>query len=325
MGLNSKIQKLKMIIKMPKGFLINSIIRTSIFYKNSSASANENDVASVCSEMRIMTHTIEKGMSLPNVRRGFGKEKVQRILELIDIYISINDFTFDYDAFLSALGMVCRYIKESEKYGLDISFIDINKYEKWMDKVTLHNYGTKELVVYECIDKLNFEDFALARHSVRKFSEDKLSIERIKKAVNLAQTAPSACNRQATKIIYVSDREKCKKILEIQGGAKGHSLTDLLLIVSDLSLYSYLSEMDTPYLDGGIFLMNLLYACTYYGIATCPLIWDDYGEKGCKLRKVISLKQSMHVVAIVQIGEFEEKCVYAISHKRPLDDIFIEI
>lgn len=103
------------------------------------------------------------------------------------------------------------------------------------------------------IDKLNFQDFAYARHSVRQFSERRLPVKRIKDAVKLSQTAPSACNRQSTRIIYISDREKCKKILEIQGGAKGHTLTDLLLAARNLSLYRYLSEMDLPYLDGGIF------------------------------------------------------------------------
>lgn len=174
------------------------------------------------------------------------------------------------------------------------------------------------------IDKLNFQDFAYARHSVRHFSERKLPVRRIQDAVKLAQTAPSACNRQSTRIIYISDREKCKKILEIQGGAKGHSLTDLLLVVSDLSLYRYLSEMDLPYLDGGIFLMNLLYSCTYYGIATCPLVWDDYGDQRISLRKIIPLEENMHVVAVVQIGEFEKGSVCAVSHKRPLKDIFFE-
>lgn len=160
---------------------------------------------------------------------------------------------------------------------------------------------------------------------MRNFSENQLPFERIKAAVKLAQTAPSACNRQSARVVYIRDREKCKKILDIQGGSKGHSLTNLLLVVSDLSLYRYLSEINTPYLDGGIFLMNLLYACTYYEIATCPLIWDDYSEKGVKLRSLIPLKEQFHVIAIVQIGMFEENSHYAVSLKRRLEDILIEV
>lgn len=116
-----------------------------------------------------------------------------------------------------------------------------------------------------------------------------------------------------------------RKILNIQGGAKGHSITELLLLVSDLSLYRFLSEMDTPYLDSGIFLMNLLYSCTYYGIDTCPLIWDDYGEKGTELRRILPISKNMHVIAVIQIGEHRENSVHAISHRRPVEDVFVEI
>ena len=35
-------------------------------------------------------HTIEKGMALPKIRKGFGKEKIKKILELMDKYISIQ-------------------------------------------------------------------------------------------------------------------------------------------------------------------------------------------------------------------------------------------
>lgn len=166
---------------------------------------------------------------------------------------------------------------------------------------------------------------AYLRHSVRDFSDRALSIEEVKKAVKLAQTAPSACNRQSSRIIHITDREKCKKILNIQGGAKGHSVTELLLLASDLSLYRFLSEMDTLYLDSDIFLMNLLYSCAYYGIDSCPLIWDDYGAKGIELRKIIPISKNMHVIAVVQIGECRENSVHAISHRRPVEDVFIEM
>lgn len=88
--------------------------------------------------------------------------------------------------------------------------------------------------------------------------------------------------------------------------------------------YSY-SPLDTPYLDSGIFLMNLLYSCTYYGIDTCPLIWDDYGEKGTELRRILPIGKNMHVIAVIQIGEHRENSVHAISHRRPVEDVFIEI
>ena len=115
----------------------------------------------------------------------------------------------------------------------------------------------------------DFQTLAYSRHSVRDFSDKPLSVEQVKKAVKLAQTAPSACNRQSSRIIHVIDREKCEKILNIQGGAKGHSITEL--------------------------------------------------------RRILSISKNMHVIAVIQIGEHRENSVHAISHRRPVEDVFVEI
>ena len=70
--------------------------------------------------------------------------------------------------------------------------------------------------------------------------------------------------------------------------------------------------------------MNLIYALTYYGIGTCPLIWDDYGEKGEKLRRIMNIPLNLHVIAVLQIGmPAEEECKYAVSSRRELDTIFL--
>ena len=46
------------------------------------------------------------------------------------------------------------------------------------------------------------ENLFNTRHSIRQFGEDKVKIEDIKKAIELAQRAPSACNRQAVRVSY---------------------------------------------------------------------------------------------------------------------------
>lgn len=142
MGLRSKMKKLKMVLEMPRGFLSNGLVRLSLFYRHSSASADEASVESICREMRIMTHTIEKALSLPKVKKGFGKEKVQTLLNLMEQYISLGVFEYDFDAFLNALGMICRYVREADRYDCDTSFVNLDKYKKWTNQINISNYGT---------------------------------------------------------------------------------------------------------------------------------------------------------------------------------------
>ena len=91
-------------------------------------------------------YTIEKGLSLPSVRKGFGREKIKKILGLLDQYIAKGQYTYDKDAFLSALGMVCRYVEEAEHYDCDTSFIDLKKYGRWIPEIDMKNYGIAQCV-----------------------------------------------------------------------------------------------------------------------------------------------------------------------------------
>ncbi|MFR1016186.1 hypothetical protein [Clostridium fessum] len=146
MGLVSKVMKFRLLLKIPRGFLSNGIMRAQTYYNHSSASAAEDSLPAVCRELRIEAHTIEKGLSLPNVRKGFGREKIKKILGLLDQYIAKDQYTYDKDAFLNALGMVCRYVEEAEYYDCDTSFIDLKKYDQWIHEIDLKDYGTARCV-----------------------------------------------------------------------------------------------------------------------------------------------------------------------------------
>ena len=71
--------KLKKISEMPRNFTMTGIDQMMRFYYHSSASLKEDNIELVCRELRILTHTIEKGMALPKIRKGFGKEKIKKI------------------------------------------------------------------------------------------------------------------------------------------------------------------------------------------------------------------------------------------------------
>lgn len=317
-----KIGKIKKILGLPHGALMQSINNMICFHKNSAMSMSENDVELICRDLRILTHTIEKGMSLPKVKKSFGREKILEIQRLLDQYINIGKFDFDYEAFTNAIGILKTYIDKASLYSLDATIINFAKYEKYY-KGDSNDFGIKRR---EAVDAgtLNFEAFAKSRHSSRWFDDRGLSDELLQSVINLAETAPSACNRQSSKVIHIKDRQKTKRILDIQGGAKGHSNSDLLLVVSDLSLYRYTSEMFTPYLDGGIFLMNLLYSLHYHGISACPLIWDDYSYKAEQIREVVDIPKGYHIVAIVQAGFAPAESTYAIS-KRRKSGVYLEL
>lgn len=66
----------------------------------------------------------------------------------------------------------------------------------------------------------------------------------------------------------------------------------------------------------------LLYALTYYGIGTCPLIWNDDGEKAEEIRRFVDIPWSEQIVAIIQVGHYAtNECKYAASNRRAVFDV----
>lgn len=326
MSLKSKLQKVNMLTKMPKGFISLGLARLYRFYKHSSAALDNSNVRELCRDMRITSHAIEKGLALPVVKKGFGKEKINKLLSLMDKYIAIGDYSYDAEAYEMAYGIISCYCDNADQYDCDISFIDLSKYAKFISHTDKKEYGAFETEQYSISERQqwSFSQIAHNRHSIRTFEDEPVDKNTIDSVIELAQTAPSACNRQATRIIHVSDREKCRKILDLQGGSKGHSISELLLVASDLSLYRFISEVGTPFLDSGIYLMNLLYSCEYYGVSTCPLIWDDFGQKAEELRTIIDIPWEYNVTAVVQIGFAPKGAVYAKSKRRNARTVIIE-
>lgn len=267
---------------------------------------------------------MKKEWALPKIRKGFGKEKIKKILELMDKYISIQNSEYDQEAFDYAYAILEKYIDNAAENECDISFIDLNKYQSYK-KNQIEFCGTEifdSQKLLSQIDSMNFEEFAKNRHSVRDFAVGTVDESIIRKAVELAQTAPSACNRQSTRVHYIQNRDICKNVLDLQGGAKGHTVSSVIVLTSELSLYRHTSEFKTPYLDSGIYLMNLLYALTYYGIGTCPLIWNDDGEKAEEIRRFVDIPWSEQIVAIIQVGHYAtNECKYAASNRRAVFDV----
>lgn len=87
----------------------------------------------------------------------------------------------------------------------------------------------------------DFAEFATSRHSIRWYDNTPIEEDKLIAAIKLAQTAPSACNRQATRVIIVSSPELKKLCCSIQNGNRGfgEKADKWLLITSELGDWSH--------------------------------------------------------------------------------------
>ena len=147
-------------------------------------------------------------------------------------------------------------------------------------------------------------------------------IERVKKAITLAQQTPSACNRQGWRTIIIDDKDTIKKVLENQNGNEGfgQEFDKLLLVVTDLRYFNKNRELFQPYIDGGMYAQSVLYALHFEHIAACPLSASLKREQEEHIRSILRLPEAEVPILLIGIGNYpEDKCQTTRSERKEPD------
>lgn len=277
-----------------------------------------SDAQIIAGKIRLLVHALEKGLSVKEQKSDFGKEKAVALLDFIREYQAC-DSNPDPQAVELAKAVLGSYAQNRIEKGEDVSFIpETFRTESDRAGTMLHSKG----------DCREFEKIARNRHSIRAFSEGSVSADQIYAAVKLAQTAPSACNRQATHIYACTNAEKIAQIVAKHGGLRGFSnIGSIIAITGELGLYQSEYERNAVFVDGGIFLMNLLYALEANDLAACPIIWGAEPDNDGFLYQLLEIPESQEIISLVATGNYPEGAIkIPRSYKREPRDIihFIE-
>lgn len=273
------------------------------------------------------THIIEKGMSLSSPRKGFGQEKITGLLRMLDEYLH-QGFPTDDIVFQNAICVLAEYIqlqKELNYENPDLS--------KKVEALKVYVKGSFQAgIVHTNLEKLNadkdgvFPTFFESRHSIRQFSNEPVDIRKIEAAVELAQKAPSACNRQACKVYCYKSSEINKKLGELILGNNGFDaeVQNYLVITADISAFHDSFERNQLYIEAGIFLMSLIQALHYYGIASCALQNGEFIKKNKEFKKVCgNIPENEKITIFIAIGNYKKEFSYAVSRRKKLESVLI--
>lgn len=273
-------------------------------------------------------HVIEKGLTMPDTRMGFGKDL---FLDLITHCIEYVDLYGDKDEqFTHAVSVIFEYelFHRKKKFELDPAIVNsINS----LKRVTAQRIigMQKEMTIDDYFKDVNsiFPLFAASRSSVRNYSNIEVPSHVIISALELSRTTPSACNRQCWRTYLFESKEKINEILTIQGGNRGfgHLSKKLIIITSEIGVFSSVSERNQVFIDGGMYAMNLLYSLHYNKIGACILNCSNTIEKDIKLRKLCGVKDSEVFVAMIACGIPPSTFKIATSHRYGLESTNIII
>lgn len=269
-------------------------------------------------------HSIEKGLTMPEGRMGFG---VQQMLKLITDCIRYIQLYGNQDEQLKhAVGVIFEYEEHHKTNVFEIDN-DIQNLILELKLLTENVSACKQVEISreEYFQHMNspFPVFAKSRASVRNYSSEDVSLEALVQAIEIAQSAPSACNRQTSRVYIYTKKEEVDQILKIQGGNRGfgHLANKVIVITAELGVFGFLSERNQAFVDGGIFAMNILYALHFKEIGACILNCsiDPYKDKS--LRSICKVKESESFVAMISCGLLPEKIKLASSKRHPVNSI----
>jgi len=95
-------------------------------------------------------------------------------------------------------------------------------------------------------------------------------------------------------------------------------------LTTELVGYRNVSERNYPFVDGGLYAMNLLYALHYYKIGACALNWCYSSEKDTFLRKMINIPESQTVIMMIGCGGVPEKFKLTLSKRSSAETVIIQ-
>jgi hypothetical protein len=274
-------------------------------------------------------HRIEKGLSLRSPRPWFGQATVQTLLDLVVARLALPgaDSSAEVAGAFGALEHYKQAFKETPApLWWPTAAERLAAARAQASSALVPTGGIEQPTHHTEVSAEAFARFARARHSIRDFDDAYTPDDVIARAVALAATSPSVCNRQATRVRKFRRGPDADRLLRLQNGNRGFgdSASHVLLVTTDVASFVSPGERNQGLIDGGLFCMTLIYALHSEGVASCCLNWSVTYQVDDRLRRSLSLPPSERVVMMIAIGYARHGLSVAISPARGADRVLVD-
>ena len=286
---------------------------------------NDGEAVKVKRDLTVAYHIVEKGLTMPETRPGFGKQVIINLTNLVARYekLGLNKDDVEFEQTISVL-------KEYQEFHKQIGHIleeDISKRlniikEKYPNVTGIKQIRTTSADFFQQVNE-PFDRFCFSRYSVRNYTSQEIPLSVLERCVELAMRSPSFCNRQPNRVYVVKSAEKKQGILELQNGNRGfgHLAETLLVVTSVISVTKDIHERHENHLNGGMFIMTLINALHFHKIGACSLNWSVSKTNDLKMRKLINIPENEVILLVISCGYLPDKLSIASSPRKPVKDI----
>lgn len=272
----------------------------------------------------LMVHSLEKGMCMSDPR-PYGHEKVLQLIQILSQFPELSKKGFEYLLGVSALHSWMNFFEEhgwqsEEMYAKAKTFLDTVKVDYLETGYRDFQDPSKQF------DVENFGKVLFTRHSVRDFQDRGLDRDDIEFAVKCFIEAPTACNRQMCRLIYIMNQEVKEFLDKTIIGTSGFNKRTVryFIVTYDLAAFHYSGERQQGLFNAGLCTMNFINGLHARGIGACCLQWSNKHSEDVRLRNKLGLLESERIAVVVGTGYYLESSKIPCSVRRNLADIYRE-
>jgi len=286
---------------------------------------NDGAAEKVKRDLTLLYHIVEKGLTMPIPRPGFGKKVVIDLCNVVLRYERMN-LSQDQMEFVQSVTVLKEYNKLHKEIGfqLDDDVIErLNRVVNRFDNAKgLEQIDISEMEYFKNVNA-PFDVFCRSRFSVRNYTNKEIPLEVLYDCIDLAQKSPSFCNRQPTRVYIVKSASTKQAILDVQNGNRGfgHLAETLIVLSSVISTTKDIHERFENHLNGGMFAMTLLNALHFNKIAACSLNWSVSSDKDLIMRKLLNIPENEVVLLVISCGYPPENFKMAASPRKKANEI----
>lgn len=285
-------------------FLREYAIDMWLFIKHNNHSPLEDRNRKAYFQTIILSHTIEKGLSLAIPRPLFGRNNVDAIVA------QLRSYSKAYSEF--PVGMANGALAAYREFNADHAAADdptLLAIERYLESEVAPRVertgGVKQVDAAGTVFPQATVDFLKSRTSCRMFVPNALPREQVDEVLSIAQSAPSQCNRQSVRVHFYQDRARIANLLRLQGGSAGFSenVGNLFVVTSEITAWGGPQQRNQLYVDGGLYAMMLMLACHSQGIASCPLNLAVTNAVEREIKEVGDISPNQRLIMMIAVGK----------------------
>ena len=158
------------------------------------------------------------------------------------------------------------------------------------------------------------EDAIATRRTVRNYRDEPVPFDVFQQLISLATHAPTACNEQRWRVIYIDDQELLTEIYQRGGAAFLQKVKQAFIVLynNQIDNIEYRDDIQSA----SAFISTFSLIAHSHGIGSC---WVAHLPNKAELKRLLGVHRYYDPIGLVTFGYYREKVKIVVRKKQSTD------